>query len=365
MTDEDVVTENKEIEKSKEELMLDKFNEALPDTFALTLPYEGFRCRAYRGRKEKFFTIACGNLRHPVDSRFKGRKVHKGDRIPNTMETRMTYFKSAYNELFPYVAEQLDMEKMNHDQMVGVCDMLYNRGPACLTRDDCALSDTLNNYLSEPSVENGILPSLYMTAKRDDEKGMSGLPKRRNHERKLIFGDDADQIIEATKAIKTVKWKDLPRKDLKALASLVAECGPDCLIAENAELPKVISKYVKNPTADNQKLFEEEVQRARDIKYIQRPAKEDIKTEVPDFKDLVDLPTVIHIQEANEAMKEAIKRNNEQTKEANKKIDKDQELDDKKTEIADKVKQNSQAGKKNKLDVDLKNPIIRKPVKTR
>ena len=332
----DEVAAKELIEKSSEDLNFDKFNEAFADTFAITLPYEGYKCRAYRGKGEKFYTIACGNLYHPINSPYKGRKVRAGDRVPNTPEAKKLYFKSAYDGLYTHISENLNIEKMNHDQIVGICDMLYNRGPGCLTRNDSTLSHALNDYLSEPSVANGILPSLYMTAKRDGENGMSGLNKRRDHERKLIFGEHADKIIEATDAIKkTIAWKKLKENDLRTIVNLVAECGPDCLTGENVGLPKVINQYIKNPSASNKKMFIEEVEHAHNMKYIQRPSNESIKPEIPDLKDLMNQNNIIRdatmrAQDSNIAMQEAIEQKQNEAKEKSSKESAEMDKENKK-----------------------------------
>ena len=300
MSDDDkeevVVTEKTNSEeviaaKTPEDIRRERFDEALTDTFNITLPHEAFKSRAYRGRREKFYTIGCGNLRHPEDSIYKGRKVRAGDRIPNNPATQLKYFKSAYDQLFPHISENLDMDKMSKEQLVAVSDLLYNRGPACLTRDDFCLAKSINVYLNEPSVKNGILTSLYMTAKRDAEKDMKGLRKRRDQERKMFFGENADKVIEATDAIKTVPWKELSQEDLTALVNLVAECGPDCLTAENAELPKIINAYVKNPSDQNKQNFSEEIQHSYYLKFVRRPAEQQV-IDIPDIKDVLSNTTI-------------------------------------------------------------------------
>lgn len=303
--------------KSPEELRMEKFLEARRDTAEITKRREGWRSRAYGSPS----TIGYGNTRHP-----NGCKVCRGNVIGNSPAIKEKYFNAAYMELFTPISENLNMEKMSHNQLVAVNDLIYNRGPGCLTKNNGILAESMNAYFENPTVENGIMVSLHMTAKNDNSGKLSGLIERRDEERRLFFGEQAEEVINATKAMQKVKWNSLENQDLKSLINLVAETGPACITGENAELPKVIELYTKNPTSENKQKFTEEIKRSKDIKFIQRPAeKEDIH-----ITDIKELPLIMNLgiraQESDDAFRVALGEKEDQESEKMHENNKDEEV---------------------------------------
>lgn len=255
------------------------FQEVRKDSADVIMPNEGWCSIAYQKNGDRP-TIGYGNTYHP-----DGREVKLGDKI--TENDKQRYFDAAYENLFDTIVKHLDISSMNRNQLIGINDMLYNRYPGCLTAKNGILSKSLNDYFKEQTMSSAIVASVYMTAAKDGSKDFPGLEPRRNRERKLIFGDNAEKVIQATNCIKNIeKWQNLPTEIICQLADLGPNVLNACLGNKDTPLAIAASKYCSNQTDENLKQFNKELQATQGMKMYVFAAEQE-KITMPMITDLL------------------------------------------------------------------------------